>query len=45
MFTTGLTAIRPGTDACQYGHWYAKAGFQWYDVINTALKNVQCFQP
>jgi hypothetical protein len=21
-----------------YGHWYVKAGFQWYDVINSALQ-------
>ena len=27
----------------QYGHWYVKAGFQWYDVINTALQNANAF--
>ncbi len=40
VFTTGLTAVMPLTFMpAQYGHWYAKAGFQWYDVINTALQN------
>ena len=44
MFTTGLTAIMPlSLMPAQYGHWYAKAGFQWYDVINTALQNANAF--
>ena len=44
MFTTGLTAIMPLTFMpAQYGHWYAKAGFQWYDIINTALQNADAF--
>ncbi len=39
VFTTGLTAIMPlSWLPAQYGHWYAKAGFQWYDVINTAIQ-------
>jgi len=39
MFTTGLTAIWAWNwMPAQYGHWYAKAGFQWYDVINDALQ-------
>ncbi len=43
-FTTGLTAIMPlSFMPAQYGHWYAKAGFQWYDVINTALQNANSF--
>jgi len=44
MFTTGLTAIMPLTwMPKQYGNWYVKAGFQWYDVINTALQNANAF--
>ncbi len=44
VFTTGLTAVMPLTFMpAQYGHWYAKAGFQWYDVINTALQNANSF--
>jgi hypothetical protein len=43
-FTTGLTAVWGWTwMPAQYGHWYAKAGFQWYDVINTALQNANAF--
>ncbi len=39
VFTIGLTAVYPLTWLpAQYGHWYAKAGFQWYDVINTSLQ-------
>ena len=38
VFTIGLTAVANLTwIPSNYGHWYAKAGFQWYDVINTAL--------
>jgi hypothetical protein len=44
MFTTGLTAIMPlSFMPAQYGHWYVKAGFQWYDIINTALQNANAF--
>ncbi|MGA2312276.1 MAG: hypothetical protein ABSF87_07920 [Xanthobacteraceae bacterium] len=44
LFTTGLTAIMPlSFMPAQYGHWYVKAGFQWYDVINTALQNANAF--
>ncbi len=44
MFTTGLTAIMPlSFMPAQYGHWYAKAGFQWYDIINTALQSADAF--
>ena len=39
VFTTGLTAIMPlSWMPAQYGHWYAKAGFQWYDIVNTSLQ-------
>jgi hypothetical protein len=44
IFTTGLMAQMPLTWLpAQYGHWYAKAGFQWYDIINTALQNANAF--
>jgi hypothetical protein len=44
VFTTGLTAIMPlKFMPAQYGNWYVKAGFQWYDVINTALQNANAF--
>ncbi|HMK70747.1 MAG TPA: hypothetical protein VK442_07225 [Xanthobacteraceae bacterium] len=44
LFTTGMTAVMPlSWIPGQYGHWYAKAGFQWYDVINTALQNGNAF--
>ena len=44
MFTTGLTAVMPlSWMPAQYGHWYAKAGFQWYDIINTSLQNANAF--
>jgi hypothetical protein len=39
VFTTGLTAVMPlSWMPAQHGHWYAKAGFQWYDIINTSLQ-------
>ena len=39
VFTTGLTFVMPlSWLPAQYGHWYAKAGFQWYDIINTSLQ-------
>jgi len=38
MFTTGLTAVLPlSWMPAQYGHWYVKGGFQYYDIINTNL--------
>ncbi len=38
VFTIGLTAIASLTwIPSNYGNWYAKAGFQWYDVINDNL--------
>jgi hypothetical protein len=38
-FTTGLNATVPlSWMPAPYGHWYVKAGFQWYDVINSALQ-------
>jgi hypothetical protein len=44
VFTTGLTAIVPlSFMAPQFGHWFAKVGFQWYDVINTAMQNGNAF--
>jgi hypothetical protein len=43
-FTTGLTALVPlSFMAPQFGHWYAKVGFQWYDIINTAMQNGNAF--
>ena len=39
VFSTGLTASLAMTwIPAQYGHWNLKAGFQWYDIINTALQ-------
>jgi len=39
MFTTGLTAVLPlSWMPAQYGHWYVKGGFQYYDIINTNLQ-------
>jgi hypothetical protein len=39
VFTTGLTATWAlNMIPAQYGHWSLKAGFQWYDIINTALQ-------
>ncbi len=38
--TIGLTAIASLTwIPANYGNWYVKAGFQWYDIINTALQD------
>ena len=38
MFTTGLTFVAGLTwIPSNLGSWYAKAGFQYYDVINNAL--------
>ena len=39
VFTTGLTAIwdlRRWIPS-NYGGWYVKGGFQWYDLINSNL--------
>jgi len=39
MFTTGLTGIIPlSWMPAQYGHWYVKGGFQYYDIINNNLQ-------
>jgi hypothetical protein len=39
VFTTGLTATWNLTSVpVQYGHWFVKGGFQWYDIVNTALQ-------
>ena len=36
VFSTGLTASLAMTwIPSQYGHWNLKAGFQWYDILNT----------
>ena len=44
VFTTGLTAVVPlKFMPAQYGNWYVKGGFQWYDVINTALQGDNAF--
>ncbi len=38
VFSTGLTASLALTwIPAQYGHWSAKAGFQYYDILNNAL--------
>lgn len=38
MFTTGLTAIWDlKFIPVQYGGWYIRGGFQWYDLINNNL--------
>src|SRR5579872_5177817 len=39
VFTTGLTAIYGLNKwiAPNYGNWYVKGGFQWYDLINNGL--------
>ena len=38
MFTTGLTGVWSLTwIPANYGNWYLKGGFQWYDIINSAL--------
>ncbi|HML06963.1 MAG TPA: hypothetical protein VK430_02395 [Xanthobacteraceae bacterium] len=39
IFTTGLTAIWDLTWLPpQWGHWYVKGGFQWYDLVNNAVR-------
>jgi hypothetical protein len=39
VFTTGLTATWALAQVpAQYGHWFVKGGFQWYDIVNTALQ-------
>src|SRR5208283_4505506 len=44
IFTTGLTAVMPlKFMPAQYGHWYVKGGFQWYDIVNTALQQDNAF--
>jgi len=44
IFTTGLTAVIPLKFMLpQYGAWYVKGGFQWYDIINTALQSQNAF--
>ena len=39
VFTTGLTAIWDLNRwiPSNYGGWYVKGGFQWYDLINNNL--------
>jgi hypothetical protein len=38
VFTTGLTAIWDlKWIPANYGGWYIKGGFQWYDLINDNL--------
>jgi len=44
VFTTGLTAVIPlSFMPAQYGHWFVKGGFQWYDVVNNALQGDNAF--
>ncbi len=38
IFTTGLTGIWSlAWVPANFGHWYVKGGFQWYDIINANL--------
>jgi hypothetical protein len=38
VFSTGLTGIWSlAWVPANYGHWYVKGGFQWYDIINANL--------
>jgi len=45
IFTTGLTFIAGLGQwiPANLGNWYAKAGFQYYDIINTALQQDNAF--
>jgi hypothetical protein len=44
IFTTGLTAVIPlKFMPAQYGHWYVKGGFQYYDIINNSLQSQNVF--
>jgi hypothetical protein len=44
MFTTGLTVVWNQTWVpANYGSWYIKGGFQYYDIINTALQQGNAF--
>jgi hypothetical protein len=45
VFTTGLTFIAGLGQwiPANLGNWYAKAGFQYYDIINTALQEDNAF--
>ena len=44
VFTTGLTAVASLTwIPANYGSWYAKAGFQWYDIVNANLQASNAF--
>ena len=40
IFTTGLTAIYSLKNwvPANYGGWYVRGGFQWYDIINQNLR-------
>jgi hypothetical protein len=39
IFTIGLTAIwNMSFIPASYGHWYLKGGFQWYDLVNNAVR-------
>lgn len=41
VFTTGLTLTYPLPFAARFGHWSAKAGFQYYNFINDQLRFAQ----
>ncbi len=41
VFSTGLTLTYPLPFAARFGHWSAKAGFQYYDFINERLRFAQ----
>ncbi len=44
LFTTGLTAVIPlKFMPAQYGHWFVKGGFQYYDIVNNALRADNAF--
>jgi len=39
IFTTGLTGVWGLTSIpAQWGHWFVKGGFQWFDIVNKALQ-------
>lgn len=39
VFSSGLTGSLALTSIpAQYGHWSAKAGFQWFDIVNKSLQ-------
>lgn len=44
VFSTGLTATMPITSIpANYGQWYVKGGFQYFNMLNDSLKLAQTF--